>query len=109
MKKPMVCLWFKEEAEQAARFYSSVFRGAKMGQMIRCGEELSKAAPIKKGCVVTATFTLNGQDFLCVNGKSAGVKFNDSVSIVVPCKDQKELDRYWSKLTAKGGKAVACG
>lgn len=108
MKKPMVCLWFKEEAERAARFYCSVFRGARMGRVVHCGEELSKAAPIKKGCVVVAPFTLKGQEILCINGKPANVPFNDSVSVIVPCRDQKELDRYWNKLTA-GGKAIACG
>ncbi len=108
MKKPAVCLWFGEEAEQAAKFYVSVFRGAKMGPVNRCGEETSKAAPIKKGCVMVAAFKLKGQDVLCINGKPSDVKFTDSVSIGVPCKDQKEIDRYWKKLT-QGGKEIACG
>jgi predicted 3-demethylubiquinone-9 3-methyltransferase (glyoxalase superfamily) len=97
-------LWFDTQAEEAAKFYVSVFKDSKMGQVSRYGEGM----PLPKGTVMTAAFEIEGQPFIALNG-GPQFKFTEAVSFVVNCDTQKEIDYYWDKLTASGGKEVQCG
>ena len=103
------CLWFDGQAEEAARYYVSIFRKSKMGKITRypaVGQEIHGQPA---GKVLTAEFTLNGVDFVGLNGGPL-FKFNESVSFQVFCRDQKELDYYWEKLGAGGDpRAQQCG
>jgi predicted 3-demethylubiquinone-9 3-methyltransferase (glyoxalase superfamily) len=97
------CLWFDTQAEQAARFYCSIFKNSKIRKISYYGE----GAPVPTGTVLTVTFTLQGQEFMALNGGPA-FKFSEAVSFAVNCATQKEIDSYWSKLSA-GGQEVQCG
>ena len=96
-------LWFDGKAEEAAKFYTSVFPKSKIRHVTRYGD----AGPGPKGSVMTVEFQLDGQTFIALNG-GPQFRFNESVSFMVHCKTQAEVDRYWKKLTA-GGEEVACG
>jgi len=96
-------LWFDDNAEQAAKFYTSIFKNSKIKSVSRYGE----AGPGPKGSVMVVNFELEGQDFIALNG-GPQFKFTEAISFVVNCKTQKELDHYWSKLS-KGGQEVQCG
>jgi predicted 3-demethylubiquinone-9 3-methyltransferase (glyoxalase superfamily) len=97
-------LWFDTNAEEAVEFYLGVFKNSrKLGEM-RVGD----AGPGPKGSVLTASFELDGQVFTALNG-GPHFKFNEAVSFVVRCEDQAEIDEYWAKLTADGGKESQCG
>jgi predicted 3-demethylubiquinone-9 3-methyltransferase (glyoxalase superfamily) len=96
-------LWFDDNAEQAAKFYTSIFKNSKIKGVSRYGE----AGPGPKGSVMVVNFELDGQEFSALNG-GPQFKFTEAISFVVNCKDQKEVDHYWSKLT-KGGQEVQCG
>ena len=96
-------LWFNKNAEEAVKFYTSVFKNSKKGKVARCG----KGGPGPEGSVLTAMFQIEGQEFLALNGGPT-FKFNEAISFVVNCKTQKEIDYYWEKLS-KGGKKVECG
>jgi predicted 3-demethylubiquinone-9 3-methyltransferase (glyoxalase superfamily) len=98
------CLWFDGQAEDAATFYVSVFPNSKIGRISRYGD----AGPGPKGSVMTVPFTLDGQEFIGLNG-GPQFKFTEAVSFTVYCDTQKEVDSYWTKLTAGGGKEVQCG
>jgi predicted 3-demethylubiquinone-9 3-methyltransferase (glyoxalase superfamily) len=98
------CLWFDGQAEDAATFYVSVFPNSKIGRISRYGD----AGPGPKGSVMTVAFTLDGQEFIGLNG-GPQFKFTEAVSFTVYCDTQKEVDSYWTKLTAGGGKEVQCG
>jgi len=98
------CLWFDGQAEEAAKFYVSIFPNSKIGRISRYGD----AGPGPKGSVMTVAFTLDGQEFLGLNG-GPQFKFTEAVSFTVYCDTQKEVDSYWTKLTAGGGKEVQCG
>jgi predicted 3-demethylubiquinone-9 3-methyltransferase (glyoxalase superfamily) len=104
MKKITPFLWFDKEAEEAAKFYTSVFKNSKIKRVTRYGD----AGPAPKGQVMTVDFELDGQPFTALNGGPI-FKFNESISFVVHCQDQKEIDYFWEKLTAGGGKEVECG
>jgi predicted 3-demethylubiquinone-9 3-methyltransferase (glyoxalase superfamily) len=97
------CLWFDHEAEEAAKFYTSVFENSKIGKVVRNTE----AAPGPTGAVLTVEFSLDGQEFLALNG-GPDFKFSEAVSFVVHCETQKEVDYYWEKLLA-GGAPSQCG
>ncbi len=97
-------LWFDREAEDAARFYVSIFPNSKLGSIQRYPE----GTPGKAGTVMTVQFQLQGQDFTALNG-GPQFKFNESVSFVAHCDTQEEIDRYWSMLTENGGQEVQCG
>src|SRR5580658_7996999 len=103
MQKITPFLWFDTQAEEAARFYTSVFRGPRKLAITRYG----KGMPGKSGSVMTVKFRIKGQEFIALNGGPA-FKFNTAVSFVVYCSTQREIDYYWKKLTA-GGKEVQCG
>jgi len=104
MQKITPFLWFNDNAEEAAKFYVSVFRNAKPGSVTRYGE----SGPGKPGSVMTATFELEGLEFIALNG-GPDYKFTHAVSFAVNCEDQAEIDEYWTKLTGDGGQEVACG
>jgi predicted 3-demethylubiquinone-9 3-methyltransferase (glyoxalase superfamily) len=104
MQKITPFLWFNGQAEQAAKYYASIFPKSKIRKVTRYGD----AGPGPKGSVMTVEFEIAGQKFIALNGDSQ-FKFNESVSFMVHCKTQAEVDRYWKKLTAGGGKEVACG
>jgi predicted 3-demethylubiquinone-9 3-methyltransferase (glyoxalase superfamily) len=107
MKRITPFLWFDREAEQAAKFYTSIFKKSKILSITRypdVGQETTGRAP---GSVMTVDFTIEGERFTALNG-GPGFKFNESISFVVHCKTQKEIDYYWKKLSA-GGKEVQCG
>ncbi len=100
----MPCLWFDSEALEAAKFYVSVFKNSKLGKVSYYGD----GAPLPKGTVLTVTFELDGQQFMALNGGPV-YQFTEAVSFMVNCETQAEIDEYWAKLTADGGKEVQCG
>jgi len=97
-------LWFDDQAEAAAKFYTSVFKGSKMGPITRYPE----GGPRPVGMVMTVEFELEGQSFVALNG-GPEFKFTEAVSFAVGCEDQAEIDYYWDKLTSAGGRPVQCG
>jgi len=107
MKGLTTCLWFENQAEEAARFYTSVFRNGKLGGITRYGDSGAKVSGRPKGSVMTVEFEAAGQKFLGLNG-GPEFKFNEAVSFVVNCEDQEEIDEYWAKLSA-GGREGVCG
>jgi predicted 3-demethylubiquinone-9 3-methyltransferase (glyoxalase superfamily) len=103
MQKITTFLWFDKQAEEAARFYISIFRNSKIAATTRYGE----AGPGPKGSVMTVMFNLDGQDFVGLNG-GPQFKFTEAVSLVVNCETQEEVDELWEKLSA-GGERSRCG
>jgi predicted 3-demethylubiquinone-9 3-methyltransferase (glyoxalase superfamily) len=103
MPKITPFLWFDNSAEEAAKFYTSIFKNSKLGSIHRYGD--AGAGP--KGTVMTASFFLEGQEFVGLNGGPL-FKFTEAVSFVVRCDTQEEVDEYWEKLSASGQKSQ-CG
>jgi predicted 3-demethylubiquinone-9 3-methyltransferase (glyoxalase superfamily) len=101
-------LWFDSQAEEAARFYTSVFPNSKVGQITRYSEDVSAVAGRPVGSVMTVEFELDGNPFLGLNGGPI-FKFTEAVSFIINCDSQEEIDRYWSALTADGGAESQCG
>ena len=99
------CLWFKDQALEAAEFYTSVFPDSSIVTVQRAPADTPGP---KAGSVLVVQFKLAGQDYQALNGGPHD-KFNDALSLSVSCKDQTEVDRYWSALTGGGGKPVQCG
>jgi predicted 3-demethylubiquinone-9 3-methyltransferase (glyoxalase superfamily) len=89
------CLWFNDNAGEAMKFYTSVFKDSKAGRVSYYGE----GAPLPKGTVLTASFELNGQEFMTLNG-GPHFTFSPAVSFVINCRTQDEIDDYWEKLSA---------
>ena len=108
MQKITPFLWFDNQAEEAAKFYTSVFKNSKIGRILRYDEVSAKAAGRPAGSVLTVEFEIEGQKFTALNG-GPQFKFNESVSFVVNCKTQEEVDYFWEKLTAGGGQESECG
>jgi len=106
-KKITPCLWFDTQAEEAAKFYASVFKNSKIGKISRYGKEGFEVHGKKAGTVMTVEFELEGQKFLALNG-GPHFKFNEAVSFQVPCETQEEIDYFWSTL-AKDGEEGRCG
>src|SRR6266568_137409 len=105
MQKITPFLWFDNQAEEAVKFYVSVFKNSKVKTKTHyTGEEPSG----QKGSVMTVSFELDGQEFVALNG-GPQFKFTAAVSFVVNCETQEEIDYYWEKLTAGGGEEVQCG
>ena len=96
-------LWYAKEAEEAAKFYASIFPKSKILNVARYGE----AGPGPKGSVMTVEFELDGQRMIALNG-GPHFKFTEAISLSVSCKDQKEVDHYWGKLS-QGGQEAPCG
>ena len=112
MQKITPCLWFNHgEAEEAARFYTGIFKNSKIGKILRYGKEAGKSLGVPEDLVLTVEFTLDGQNFTALNGAGeVQFKFTEAVSFQVFCDTQKELDHYWEKLGAGGDpKAQVCG
>jgi predicted 3-demethylubiquinone-9 3-methyltransferase (glyoxalase superfamily) len=101
------CLWFDNQAEEAAIFYTSVFKKSKIDNINRYGKEGFEIHGIKEGTVMTVSFRINGQPFLALNGGPL-FKFNESISFQHFCETQEEIDHYWNKLT-EGGEEGQCG
>ena len=101
-------MWFDHQAEEAAKFYTSVFNNSKVGKILRYDEASAKAAGGTVGSVLTIEFEIEGQKFTALNG-GPQFKFNESVSFVVYCQTQDEVDYFWQKLTADGGQESECG
>src|SRR5882724_11287292 len=104
MQKITPFLWFDGNAEEAALFYTSIFKDSKILSISRYGD----AGPGPKGSVMVVSFQLEGQQFTALNG-GPQFKFSEAFSFVVSCENQQEIDEYWSKLTADGGRESACG
>jgi len=100
-------LWFDKDAEEAANFYTSIFKRSRILGVTRYDEAGSKASGMPKGSVMTVAFQLEGQNFTALNGGPV-FKFSPAVSFVVTCKNQKEIDHFWNRLS-KGGKESQCG
>jgi predicted 3-demethylubiquinone-9 3-methyltransferase (glyoxalase superfamily) len=107
MQKITPFLWFDDQAEEAAKFYVSIFKNSKIVSVNRYDEEGAKAAGRPKGSVMTVAFELDGQEFTALNGGPI-FKFTEAISFVVHCETQNEVDHFWQKLTA-GGQEVQCG
>ena len=103
MQKISPFLWFDGKAEEAAKFYISVFPNSKIGDILRNGPD----GPGPQGSVLTVAFELDGQKFTALNG-GPHYKFSPATSFVVNCETQDEVDYYWEKLSA-GGKTMQCG
>ncbi len=103
MQKITPFLWFDNNAEEAAKFYASVFPNSKIRKTARYGE----AGPGPKGSVMTVEFELDGQRMIALNG-GPQFKFTEAISLSVDCKTQEEVDHYWTKLS-QGGKEQPCG
>jgi len=104
MPKITTFLTFNNQAEDAANFYTSVFKNSKIVSASRYGE----TGPGPKGSLMTATVSLDWQELILLNG-GPSFTFTPGFSLFVSCETQAEVDDYWSKLTAGGGKEVACG
>jgi len=103
------CLWFDHQAEEAARFYTSIFQNSKIGAISRYGEAGKEFHGKPPGSVMTVAFELEGQSFTGLNGGPL-FKFTEAISFIVNCEKQDEVDYYWEKLSAGGDpKAQRCG
>jgi len=100
-------LWFDNQAEEAAKFYVSIFKNSKIVTDLHYGESGAKVSGRPKGSVTTVKFLLDGQEFVALNGGPL-FKFTEAISFVVACQTQKELDTFWEKLSA-GGEKSRCG
>lgn len=101
------CLWFENQAEEAAVFYASVFKNSNINSISRFGKEGYEFHAQKEGTVMTVDFQINGQPFTALNG-GPDFRFNEAISFQVYCETQEEIDDYWSKLT-EGGQESQCG
>ena len=109
MQKITPCLWFDDKAEEAVNFYVSVFKDSKVLSTLRYDAESAKASGRPEGSVLTVEFQIAGQKFLALNGGPI-FKLTEAVSFMIDCKDQKEVDYYWDKLSEGGDPAAQqCG
>jgi predicted 3-demethylubiquinone-9 3-methyltransferase (glyoxalase superfamily) len=104
MQKITTFLWFDKEAEEAANFYCSVFKNSKIVGITRS----LQGSGVGKDDVLTVQFRLDDQEYVALNG-GPHFKFTEAISLMINCKDQKEVDYYWEKLLAGGGQESACG
>lgn len=98
------CLWFDSNGEEAANFYTTVFKDSKIGRVSRYTE----GGPRPAGEVMTIEFELNGQKFVALNG-GPEFQFTEAISFQIPCDTQEEVDYYWNNLTEGGGQESVCG
>ncbi len=109
MQKIAACLWFDDKAEQAANFYTSIFKNSKVGDITLYGNEGYEIHGREAGSVATVEFEIEGQEFVALNGGPI-FKFNEAISFQVYCETQEEVDYYWQKLSEGGDeKAQQCG
>jgi predicted 3-demethylubiquinone-9 3-methyltransferase (glyoxalase superfamily) len=104
MQKITPFLWYDTQAEEAVDLYTSLFKNSKKGQVRRWGQ----GTPYPAGSVMLVTFELDGREYTAFNGGPM-FKFTEAFSLVVICETQEEVDEYWNKLTANGGKESQCG
>ncbi|MCC6573692.1 MAG: VOC family protein [Planctomycetes bacterium] len=104
MQKITTFLWFDDNAQEAVKFYCKVFKKSKILESHRFDDPFSG----EKNKILTLAFQLEGQRFMAINGGPM-FKFTEAISLYVDCKDQKEVDRLWAKLTANGGEESQCG
>src|SRR5690606_41162357 len=102
MHKIMPCLWFDNQAEEAARFYTSVFRNSEIIDIVRFGEGM----PGEPGSVMTVTFRIEDQEFMALNGGPL-FKFSEAISYAVYCLKKKKIDRLWSTFTVRGAERTS--
>ena len=109
MQKITPCLWFDNQAEEAAKFYTSIFKNSKVRGLTRYGKEGHEIHGREAGSVLTVDYEIEGQKFVALNGGPV-FKFNEAISFQVHCETQKEVDYYWEKLSEGGDeKALQCG
>jgi predicted 3-demethylubiquinone-9 3-methyltransferase (glyoxalase superfamily) len=109
MQKISPCLWFDDNAEEAVKFYVSIFKNSKVGNVTRYGKEGYEIHKKKEGSVMTIDFEIERQKFLGLNGGPL-FRFNEAISFQIYCDTQEEIDYYWEKLTEGGDKnAQVCG
>ena len=101
------CLWFDNQAEDAAIFYTSIFKNSKIENISRYGKEGFEVHGQKEGTALTVAFQINGQSFTALNGGPV-FRINEAISFQIFCKTQEEIDEYWVKLT-EGGEEGRCG
>lgn len=105
MPKITPMLWFDQNAQEAAAFYTSIFPNSRIDEVVRAAADNPST---KEGDVSTVEFTLDGTTFVALNG-GPHFQFNEAVSFVIDCADQAEVDRYWDALIADGGEPSMCG
>lgn len=108
MQKITPCLWFDNQAEEAANFYCSLFPNSRIKSIARNGESTSEASGRPAGSAMVVMFELEGQEFMGLNGGPM-FKFSEAVSLKVSVENQEELDYFWNKLTENGGEESMCG
>jgi predicted 3-demethylubiquinone-9 3-methyltransferase (glyoxalase superfamily) len=108
VQKLVPCLWFDRQAEEAAKFYVSIFKNSKLGGVSYYPNEGQEIHGTKEGTVLVAEFEIEGQKFMGLNG-GPQFKFTEAVSFTVNCDTQEEIDYHWSRLTADGGQEGPCG
>jgi len=109
IQKITPCLWFDREAEEAAKFYVSIFKNSRIGRISRYGEAGHEVHGMPAGTVLTVEFEFEGQGFTALNGGPV-FKLNEAVSFQIHCETQQEIDFYWEKLSQGGAKeAQQCG
>ena len=108
MQKITPCLWFDNRAEEAVKFYTSIFKDSKIGTTMRYDKASAEVSGMPEGSVLTIEFTIAGMDFMALNGGPI-FKFTEATSFMIDCKDQAEVDFFWEKLTSDGGEESQCG
>lgn len=109
MQKIISNLWFDDQGEEAAKLYTSIFKNSKIGRISRYGKEGFEIHGKPEGTAMTVEFSLEGQEFVALNG-GPHFKFNEAISLIVNCADQEEIDYFWNKLGEGGDpKAQQCG
>ena len=108
MQKITPFLWFDGQAEDAVKFYTSIFKNSRIGRIVRNTEGAADKTGRPVGSVLTVEFEIEGEKFVALNGGPI-FKFNESISFVINCETQKEVDYFWEKLTADGGEESQCG
>lgn len=108
MQKIVTHLWFDSQAEEAARFYVSLFKNSRIKAISRYPKSAEAVAGKPEGSVMTVAFELDGQEYVALNG-GPHFKFNEAISLLVQCESQDEMDRLWNELLEGGGEEQACG
>jgi predicted 3-demethylubiquinone-9 3-methyltransferase (glyoxalase superfamily) len=101
-------LWFDDNAEEAAKFYTSIFKNSRIMDTTHYGESAAEVSGRSKGTVMTMTFELEGEQFMALNGGPI-FKFSPAISFLVSCETQQEIDIFWEKLSEGGGEQEQCG
>jgi predicted 3-demethylubiquinone-9 3-methyltransferase (glyoxalase superfamily) len=108
MQKISPFLWFDSQAEEAAKFYVGIFKNSKLGRITRYDHDVAEKIGRPAGSVMTVEFTLEGVEFVGLNG-GPQFKFSEAISFSVNCESQEEIDYFWEKLSADGGSTGPCG